>query len=125
MRKTLLGALLCAPLFTFSGVAAADEPIVLGDAQLDGVTAAGFVFFETFINKDVLINTVVNVDINKDVNSFVDITGNLATAEASADAIGFDTLSETESFAQVISGEFSQSFSSSVAATDTFGGTIQ
>jgi hypothetical protein len=116
--KKLLCAAAFGPAFAFGGIASAGEPVVLDDAALENVTAAGLVDFTTLVFKAVDILVDVNVNIDKNVSSFVDITGNLATAEASADAIGFDTLSETESFAQVISGEFSQSFSSSVAATD-------
>ena len=80
------------------------------------VQGAGNVKFNTDVFKDVDIKVDVKVDIFKDVDSKTDIKGNLATAEASADALGYDTLSETESFAQVIENELSQSFSSSIAA---------
>ena len=80
------------------------------------VQGAGNVKFNTDVFKDVDIKVDVNVDIFKDVDSKTDIKGNLATAEASADALGHDTLSETESFAQVIENKLSQSFSSSLAA---------
>ena len=46
----------------------------------------GSVFFNTDVNKDVDIDKDVNLNVNKDVFSFVDLQGNLATAEASADA---------------------------------------
>ena len=48
----------------------------------------GSVNFNTEVNKTVDITKNVFLDVNKDVFSFVDIEGNLATAEASADAVG-------------------------------------
>jgi hypothetical protein len=51
----------------------------------------GNVFFDTDVNKTVDIFKTVDLTVTKDVFSFVDLTGNLATAEASADAIGGST----------------------------------
>jgi hypothetical protein len=48
----------------------------------------GNVFFNTDVEKTVNIFKTVDLFVTKDVFSFVDLTGNLATAEASADAIG-------------------------------------
>jgi hypothetical protein len=48
----------------------------------------GNVFFDTDVNKTVDIFKTVDLTVTKDVFSFVDLTGNLATAEASADAVG-------------------------------------
>ena len=82
----------------------------------------GNVFFNTDVNKDVDIDKDVNLNVNKDVFSFVDLQGNLATAEASADAIGETgvgggLLAETDTFAQVTEdGAFS--FSEALAAYD-------
>jgi hypothetical protein len=47
----------------------------------------GEVNFNTLIDKDVAIQKTVDLNVNKAVESAVDIEGNLATAEASADAI--------------------------------------
>jgi hypothetical protein len=48
----------------------------------------GNVNFNTLVAKTVDIDKVVNLNVNKDVFASVDVEGNLATAEASADAIG-------------------------------------
>ena len=48
----------------------------------------GQVIFNTDIEKDVNINKTVLLDVFKDVDADVDIQGRLATAEASADALG-------------------------------------
>ena len=113
----LLSLLAGASLLALSGVASADEPVVLGEAALDSVTAAGTVEFDTDILKNVNINKIVFLDVDKDVDAFVDIDGRLATAEASADALGFDALAETDTFAQVDeTGAFA--FSESLAAVD-------
>ena len=85
----------------------------------------GNVFFNTQIDKDVDIDKNVNLNVNKDVFSTVDLQGNLATAEASADAIDPNgnaegLLAETDTFAQVTEdGAFS--FSEALAAYDFFG----
>jgi len=113
----MLSLLAGASLLALSSVASADEPVVLSDAVLDGVTAAGFVDFNTNVIKNVEIFKTVTLDVDKDVDAFVDIDGRLATAEASADALGFDALAETDTFAQVDeTGAFA--FSESLAATD-------
>jgi hypothetical protein len=81
----------------------------------------GNVFFNTDVNKDVTITKDVNLLVTKDVLSIVDITGCLATAEGSADAIGAGdgNLAETDTFAQCTdAGAFS--FSESLAAFDPF-----
>ena len=113
----MLSLLAGASLLALSSVASADEPVVLSDAMLDNVTAAGAVNFNTNVIKNVEINKLVNLDVDKDVDAFVDIDGRLATAEASADALGFDALAETDTFAQVDeTGAFA--FSESLAAVD-------
>ena len=104
-----------------AGAANADGPIVLSEMALDKVTAAGTVEFDTIILKNVNIEKFVLLDVEKDVDADVNIDGRLATAEASADALGFDALAETDTFAQVdASGAFA--FSESLAATDDFAG---
>ena len=123
MRRTL-AFLAGASLLVLSGVASADEPVTLNEAMLDRVTAGGTVEFDTNVFKEVNINKVVTLTVFKDVNADVDIEGRLATAEASADALGFDALAETDTFAQVDeTGAFA--FSESLAATDDFfGGSV-
>ena len=113
----MLSLLAGASLLALSSVASADEPAVLSDAALDGVTAAGMVDFNTNVIKFVDIDKTVDLTVDKDVEAFVDIDGRLATAEASADALGFNALAETDTFAQVDdTGAFA--FSESLAAVD-------
>ena len=121
MIKTL-SLLAGASLLALSTAAAAEEPVVLSEAALDSVTAAGVVEFNTDIFKNVDITKTVFLEVDKDVDAVVFIDGRLATAEASADALGEDALAETDTFAQVDdTGAFA--FSESLAATDDNGGT--
>ena len=88
----------------FTAAASADE-FRLDAASMDSVTAGGTVAFETNVVKNVDINKNVELNVNKNVNSAVAITGNLATAEGSADSVGFfNNLAETDTFAQVQPG---------------------
>ena len=88
-----------------SGAAFADGSFVLGKAQMNTVTAAGTVVFDTNVTKVVDINKTVNLNVVKTVSSNVELNGTLATAEASADSIGFENnLAEVDTFAQVQPG---------------------
>jgi|GEM_PF-826875 len=120
MKRTF--ALLAgAGLLAMAGVANADEPVILSEASLDKVTAAGLVEFNTNVIKFVQIDKDVELTVFKTVDADVNVDGRLATAEASADALGFDALAETDTFAQVDeTGAFA--FSESLAATDDFAG---
>ncbi|NIA72359.1 hypothetical protein HBA54_27600 [Pelagibius litoralis] len=119
--KRFLSVFAGASLLALSGVASADEPTILSATTLDAVTAGGTVEFDTNVFKTVEINKVVNLTVFKDVDADVDIEGRLATAEASADALGENALAETDTFAQVDdSGAFA--FSESLAAVDNGGG---
>ena len=82
-----------------------------------GIAGAGGVTFDHYIDKDVKIDVDVNYDVKKDVDIKVDVDGNLATAEAAADAYGYDTISETEAYAQTTYYS-SESFSSAIAGTN-------
>lgn len=115
MRK--LALITGAALLASVGAAQA-ESMVLNEEQLDQVSAGGFVYFTTDVYKDVDIKVNEYIDIYKDVDAHVHIKGNLATAQASADAIGYNTLSETSTFAQAVEGYLSQSYSESIAGTD-------
>ena len=120
MTKTL-AVLAGAGLLALASVASADEPIVLSETDLDRVTAAGTVEFNTNVMKFIELNKDVELTVLKTVFADVDIEGRLATAEASADALGIDTLAETDTFAQVDeTGSFA--YSQSLAATDDFAG---
>ena len=99
-----------------STAAMAGDAFTLSERQLDNVTAAGNVNFNTQVQKNVNITKTVNLNVVKNVNSSVSVSGNLATAEASADSVGFtNNLAETDTFAQVQPGG-AFSFSESLAA---------
>ena len=67
-------------------------------------------------------NIFKNIDVNVDVlvKQFVNLKGNYAEADASAEAIGKNTLTETVTQAGVVENFGSYSFSESVAATNDF-----
>ena len=83
--KRVLAAACAAACFSFSA-AYAEGPVVLDDASLAKVTAAGTVVFDTTVTKDVLINKNVEYNILKNVATNVDLDGSLASAEASAES---------------------------------------
>jgi hypothetical protein len=96
------------------------ELFVMDNASMSKVSAAGLVDFDTIITKNVDINKTVTYQIEKNVATNVDLDGSLASAEASADSVGWDyNIAETETFAQVTdSGAFS--FSDALAAGNFF-----
>lgn len=104
------------------GTAVADE-FRLDAKSMASVTAAGNVNFNTNVFKNVNLNKQVTLNVNKNVNANANVQGNLATAEASADSVGFfNNLAETDTFAQVQPGG-AFSFSESLAAgNDAIGG---
>ena len=106
MRNSMKTAALAAiASVAVAGAVAAGDVMRLSDAQLDGVTAGGMVDFNTNVVKNVNILKTVDLNVNKEVNSTVNISGNLATAEGSADSVGFaNNLAETDTFAQVQPG---------------------
>jgi len=113
--KTVFAATCAAACLTFSA-AYAGGAFVIDDASLDQVTAAGLVVFVTDIDKTVDIDKNVTYDVVKNVATNVDLDGSLASAEASADSIGWDyNIAETETFAQVTT-EGAFSFSDALAA---------
>ncbi|MGF1514752.1 MAG: hypothetical protein ACFB5Z_13810 [Elainellaceae cyanobacterium] len=68
------------------------------------------------IKKDVDIYVNVYETYDKAVYGFVNVYGNLATAEAGADASGYDTFTETITFTDATPYS-SESYSGSVSAT--------
>jgi len=66
----------------------------------------------------------LNVDINKDINVDTDINqnlhldGNVATAEAEADAVGYDTFTQSYTDTFVLEDYASSSESVSISAAD-------
>lgn len=117
MPKMLLSVVAGLSMFTVAGVAGAGEPTKLTAAQMDGITAAGGTFFDTFIRKQVFETKQVFLNIAKNVNSNVGVRGNLATAEGSADAFGANSLSEVSVFSQTTPFS-SESFAQAVSATN-------
>jgi hypothetical protein len=81
------------------------------------VVGSGGVNFNSNIKKRVDIQKKVYFDINKYVESNVRVRGNLATAQATADAFGRNSLSETDTMAQATNGS-SESYSESIAAVN-------
>lgn len=117
MDSKIYGIATAAALLLGANTAAAGGPVVLDDAALDAVTAAGGVTFNNNVNSNLFIQKNVNVNVFKNVFSNVNVTGRLATASASADAIGSpNVLAETETFAQVTATE-AFSFSDALAAS--------
>jgi len=110
----------CAAACLSLSAAYAGGVVVLDDAAMERVTAAGEVVFVTDIDKTVDITKLVNYDIVKNVATNVVLDGSLASAEASADSTGwFYNIAETETFAQVTeTGAFS--FSDALAAGNGF-----
>lgn len=80
------------------------------------IFGAGGTNFNTNVKKNVDIKKKVDFNIKKDVKSKVDIKGNLATAQASADALGNNTLTEIDLFTQT-TDKSSESFGESLSAT--------
>lgn len=91
----MLSLLAGASLLALAGAANAGEPITLTSAQMDGISAGwGFTHYQNIF--------VANTSL-----SYVNLTGNAAIAEASAEAYGHNTLSKT------LTGTFTTSLSSS------------
>lgn len=115
-RAAVLSTVATVTALVCSSAATADQ-FTLSERQLDKVTAAGEVNFNTQVVKTVNLNKTVNLTVNKNVTATATVTGNLATAEASADSAGFlNNLAETDTFAQVQFGAGAFSFSESLAA---------
>lgn len=96
------------------------EPVRLDEASLDRVTAGSRlpgVWFDINVFKNVFANSSKFVNIAARVQSAPRIRGNLAEAEASANAVGRNSFSQTLTAADVVSGKYSASFSESVAAS--------
>jgi hypothetical protein len=103
-----------------AGAANAADLTPLSTSQMDMVSAAGDYSFDTDVDKEVNIDVTKNYDFDAELDSDVTVDGNLATAEASADAYGEDTFTEASSFTQTTDWS-SQSFSESTSASDGCG----
>ena len=125
MKKTLT-AIAGASMVALSAAAFADQPVVLSEQALDGVTAAGFFSYDLDIVKVVTVDKNINLNVFKNVGVFVDVNGVLADAEAAADCFGFNCLAETETLAQVDTTagfNFAEAYSQSIAAWSPGNGT--
>lgn len=110
-------------MLAIAGAAQAGEPITLGDAQMDNVTAAGMFAYQADFNAVVTKQKDVQINIVKNVQTTVQLEDGLAEAEAFADAVGFAALAETLTAAQAIyrpdtNDFFVEAFSESTAAAE-------
>jgi hypothetical protein len=85
-------------------------------AQESMIVGSGGVKFDSTVKKDVLLKKKAEIDIKKNVISKVDVKGNLAELEGSADASGKNTLAELNGFTQTEPG-YSAAFLESTSAT--------
>ena len=117
MRALLLSGAIAA-LATVSPARA--EPVSLSDDRMDEVTAMGLgpPPLTLAVFKNVAIQKIKNIKINAELRSVPYVRGNLAEAEAGANAYGKHTFSESLTITEVAQGLYSKSFSESVSATD-------
>lgn len=112
MRALLLSTVVAT--FTLVGSASAG-PVTMSEDSLDQVTA-GSLNLRVF--KNVLIQKLKNIHINARLNARSNVHGNLAEAEAGANAVGRNTFAETLTITDVKQGRSSSAFSESVSATN-------
>ncbi|BAZ40661.1 hypothetical protein NIES4101_66220 [Calothrix sp. NIES-4101] len=93
---------------------------LLETVEASAVIGGGGVNFKSKIEFDKNVKIKQDFKIKSKLDSDVDVDGNYAGADATADAFGKDTFSYTITGAQVNAGKSSESFSQSVAATDSF-----
>ena len=117
MRALVLAGAVAA--FAAAGPAVA-EPVDLAGDQLDQVTAGAYMGppLTLAVYKNVAIQKLKNIKINAELRSKPYVRGNLAEAEAGANAYGKHTFSESLTITEVAQGHHSKSFSESVSATD-------
>lgn len=118
MRALVLTSAVAA--LAFVGAAQA-EPTDLTGGELDLVTAGTYVAPPPFginVYKNVAIQKLKNIQIKAALWSAPYVRGNLAEAEAGANAYGKHTFTETLTLTEVVEGYYSKSFSESVSATD-------
>jgi hypothetical protein len=110
------------------GAAAAEEPLVLGASEMDGVTAGCSRCGGTFygFTKRIDVDVDKNFDIDSDVDIDVDIDNAFADAEALAGASGFfgaysETFTETTTASGLFTpflGHRATSYSGSISASE-------
>ena len=118
MKKTVLSVIVGTALAGAISVANAEQPMTLSADQMDRVTAGGFAFVDAqlVITKFKDIQEFVFYDVDKTADVFVNITGYWADAEAGANCMAVDCVSETLTITDVradmfTSTAYSQSFS--------------
>ena len=125
--KTQLTSLVAASLFAFGGTVNADQPMTLTEPQLDTVTAAGGVNFESNVLFNFDLNQAANVNALVNYTTVLELDGETAVADATADAYGFNgtfalTFTEAQTVApgvlEVAAPGFSQAISKSLAGSD-------
>lgn len=89
------------------------------DAQESSIVGSGGVTFKNDIQKKVNLQKEAKINIQKNVVSKVDVKGNLAELEGSADASGKNTLSELSGFTQTEPG-YSAAYLESTSATNDY-----
>jgi hypothetical protein len=117
--KNGLSVIVGTAMIIASGVASADEPMQLTAAEMDGVTAGcyGCGTPDFSFTKEVVTVNVATLDVWKLVVSQTYVVGNLADAEATAQAFGPGSLAETVTVTYTDGGS-SVAYSGSVSATN-------
>jgi hypothetical protein len=118
MHTKVLSLLTGASLLAFVGAASAGEAVTLSDAQLDTVTAAGGVRYNSDIRFDKRIDVRQFVDVYGTIDPRSRVYGNIATGDATADASGPNSFTSTFTDAQAQYRWGSSSISQSVASTN-------
>ena len=112
MKKTILtafAAVACA------GAAVADEPVVLNDAAMDNVTAAGTFLYDAAFTGTTDNTITETIDKVFNVTTNFQVSGNGAKGEGYADAFGINTDAQVLTTAQAVEGALSQASSLSIA----------
>ncbi len=125
MKKKALCVIFGTALAGAISVASAEEPLTLNANQMDRVTAGGFGFVdvELIVTKFKDVQENVLKDVNKNITTTVDVDDFLADAEAGANCLGLDCVSETLTITDVradllTATSFSESLSAGTAFTD-------
>ncbi|MDJ0674261.1 MAG: hypothetical protein QNJ36_02475 [Calothrix sp. MO_167.B42] len=80
------------------------------------IIGGGGVTFNSNLELDKDLDVDVDVDVEVNISGYADAVGNTATATASADALGNNTVSQSDAWTQTTDGS-SESFSEANSAT--------
>lgn len=111
----LLSVIAGVSMISLVGSASAGDIITLGESQMEAVTAAGGVSYNSH-GFDFYGNKIVLENIKKNLDVYVKIKGNYAQGYATANAFGKNTDAQSWSDAQAYEGYGSSSVSHSIAA---------